>query len=82
MKFKMKFNERVLTSPYVERGVIVIDGGEFEDGMFRVVAPESTSGEVIATLEATVMEIDGMLGRRRWIADLLSADRPNGGRDA
>lgn len=63
--------KRVLTSPLIER-LVLIEGEQFEDGMDRIIAPNGTQPEVIRALEDAVFEIDGLLGRRAWISDLLA----------
>lgn len=70
MKFKTT-GKRVLTSPLVER-MILIEGEQFEDGLFRIIAPGGTPPEVIRALDDAVREVDGLLGRRAWISDLLA----------
>lgn len=70
MKFKTT-RKRVLTSPLVET-VILIEGEQFEDGLFRLIAPEGTPPEVIRALDDAVREVDGLLGRRAWISNLLA----------
>ena len=70
MKFKMT-NNRVLTSPLIKNGLVLIDGGEFDDGLFRIVVPEDTTPEVIKALDDAAREVGMMLARRAWVADLV-----------
>jgi hypothetical protein len=54
---------------------VIIDGSEFDDGLFRLITPADTSPEIIEALEDAVWEVDGMGGRLAWTADLFGKDR-------
>lgn len=70
MKFKTT-GKRVLTSPHIDT-LVLIEGEQFEDGLFRIIAPDGTPAEVIRALDDAVREVDGMLGRKAWVSDLLA----------
>lgn len=72
MKLKTT-NKRVLTSPLLT-SLVLIEGEQFEDGKFRIVAPEGTPPEVIAALDDVAREVDGLFGRREWLSDVLAFD--------
>lgn len=80
MKFKMT-GRRVLTSPMVKSGAVLIDGGEFDDGLFRLIVPEDTTPEQIKAFESAVFAFADLLARRAWMADLLGTDREVGSSD-
>lgn len=79
MKLKTT-GKRVLTSPHIDT-LVLIEGEQFEDGLFRIIAPDGTPPEVIRALDDAVREVDGLLGRRAWLNDLL-ADVETGCHDA
>ena len=80
MKFKMT-NKRVLTSPLIKSSLVLIDGGEFDDGLFRIVVPEDTTPEVIKALDDAAREVGAMLARRAWVADLVGYTTNNESED-
>lgn len=60
--------------------VVLIEGGQFEDGRRRAVIGPAVSADTAAAIEETLIEHERLDGMRRWILDML-AHRPTEGQE-
>lgn len=78
---KLALTKRVVTSPLIQTGVVMVEGGMFDDGQFRLVAPAGTHPSILDALDDAVREFDGLMFRQQWAADVILGlpDQPIGG---